>query len=214
MLRGENEMKLYQANVVTTCPRRVTIYMAEKGIKCEVVELDMRGGAGRTAEFRAKNPAGRVPVLQLDDGTYLPDSMAIIEYLEEKFPDPPLIGRTPEERAFVRSKERLIMDFQILFLYTMVHGDESMEKRRPEFVRRPELAEGIKPRRDMIMQAIETVLGDSRYFGGNNVCVADISLYAILDTGVIYHDYKIPDAYPRLQRWFKRFGERPSARRN
>ena len=206
-------MKLYQANVITTCPRRVTIYLAEKGIKCEIVEVDMRGGAGRTAEFRSKNPAGRVPVLELDDGSFLPDSMAIIEYLEEKFPDPPLIGRTPEERAFVRSKERLIMDFQILFLYTMVHGDDSMKKRRPEFVRRPELAEGIKPRRDTLMQAIETVLGDGKYFGGNSVCVADISLYAILDTGVLYHDYKIPNTYPGLQKWFKRFSERPSARR-
>ena len=65
-------MKLYQANVITTCPRRVTIYMSEKGIKCEIVELDMRGGAGRTSEFRAKNPAGRVPVLELDDGRFLP----------------------------------------------------------------------------------------------------------------------------------------------
>jgi glutathione S-transferase len=64
------------------------------------------------------------------------------------------------------------------------------------------------------MQAIETVLGNTNYFGGNTVCVADISLYAILDTGVLYHDYKIPNKYPRLQAWFERFGERPSTRRN
>jgi glutathione S-transferase len=207
-------MKLYIANVITTCPRRVTIYMAEKGIKCEIVRLDMRGGAGRTDEFRAKNPAGRVPVLEMSDGRFLPESMAIVEYLEEKYPQPPLIGTTPEERALVRAKERLIMDFQILFLYTMVHGDESYAARRPEFVRKPELAEGIRPRRDQLMRVIEAQLGEGRWFGGERVCVADISLYAILDTGVLYHDYVIADDYPRLKRWFARFSERPSAARS
>jgi glutathione S-transferase len=206
-------MKLYIANVITTCPRRVTIYMAEKGIECEIVKLDMRGGAGRSADFRAKNPAGRVPVLEMSDGRFLPESMAIVEYLEEKFPEPPLIGRQPEERALVRAKERLIMDFQILFLYTMVHGDPSYAARRPEFVRKPELAEGIRPRRDQLMRAIEAQLGEDAWFGGDKVCIADISLYAILDTGVLYHDYTVPAAYPRLQRWFARFSERPSAAR-
>ncbi len=105
-------MKLYQARVMTTCPRRVTVYMAEKGIDCEIVTIDMRGGEGLTPRFLAMNPTGRVPVLELDDGSFLPESGAIVEYLEELYPDPPIIGTTPEARAHMRATERMMVDFQ------------------------------------------------------------------------------------------------------
>ncbi len=207
-------MKLYQAKVITTCPRRVTIYMAEKGIDCEIVTIDMRAGEGRSAAFLAKNPAGRVPVLELDDGSFLPESAAIVEYLEELYPDPPMIGRTPEERAHIRSRERLIMDFQIYQNQYLLHHDDSTQKRRPSFVRYPAVSDAMRPIRDYLFQAIETQFGDGPYFGGTNVTVADISLFAILDTNEVYfNDFAIPDSYPKLQRWYNSFKSRPSAAR-
>ena len=85
-------------------PRRVKIYLAEKGLKdIEQVDFLPPFNELRSPAFLAKNPAGRIPVLELDDGTWLPESDAIIEYLEELYPEPPMLGTTPLERAWVRA---------------------------------------------------------------------------------------------------------------
>ncbi|MGH8210063.1 MAG: glutathione S-transferase N-terminal domain-containing protein [Steroidobacteraceae bacterium] len=79
-------MKLY--GIGPPSPRRVAVYLAEKGIDIERVAVNLRAGEQRTPEFLKKNPLGKVPVLELDDGTYLPESAAIMEYFEERFPNP------------------------------------------------------------------------------------------------------------------------------
>ena len=88
-------------------PRRVRIYVAEKGLDdLPIEEIDLRSGVQRGEEFRAKNPFAGVPILELDDGTVLAESSAIMEYLEEIHPDPPLIGGDPVTRAQVRMWDR------------------------------------------------------------------------------------------------------------
>ena len=92
-------MKLY-SHAHALSPRRVALYLAEKKLAIETVDVDLPGGAHRAPAFLAKNPLGRVPVLELDDGRTLTESDAIIEYLEELHPEPPLVGRDAWQRAY------------------------------------------------------------------------------------------------------------------
>jgi len=99
-------MKLYNAPAPN--PRRVRIFLAEKGIDIPRVEVDLPGGENRTAAFRALNSLGQVPVLQLDDGGVITESLAICRYLEELHPEPSLFGGNPRDRARIDMWERRI----------------------------------------------------------------------------------------------------------
>src|SRR5258708_40309774 len=99
-------MRLYEAKMAPY-PRRVKIYLAEKGIELERVEVDLHAGENRSAAFLKKNPSGKIPVLELDGGAFLPESAAIMEYLEEIYPAPPMLGETPEQRAQTRATDRI-----------------------------------------------------------------------------------------------------------
>ena len=90
-------MKLYDFPFAPN-PRRLRVYLAETGIEIPRVTVDLRAGEQRAAEFLAKNPHGSLPVLELDDGTLLSESEAIIEYLEELNPEPAMIGSTRSGR--------------------------------------------------------------------------------------------------------------------
>ncbi|MGJ5139108.1 glutathione S-transferase N-terminal domain-containing protein [Bradyrhizobium oligotrophicum] len=93
-------MKLYDAAVAPS-PRRVRIFLAEKGLAIPMVRLDLRAGEQFEPEFRALNPQCTVPVLELDSGAAITDVIAICRYLEELHPAPPLMGRDAEERALI-----------------------------------------------------------------------------------------------------------------
>ncbi len=88
--------------------RRVKVFLKEKGLEIETTELDLRAGENLSPEFRARNPFGRVPVLELDDGRYLSESVAICRYLESLAPDPNLFGTNPEEQAFIEMWTRRV----------------------------------------------------------------------------------------------------------
>src|SRR5574341_1058180 len=98
-------MKLYDYTHAPN-PRKVRVYLAEKGITVPVHQVDLTKGEQRSPEFLKINPLGAVPVLELDDGARIPESLAIIEYFEELYPNPPLIGTDPVSRALVRGYER------------------------------------------------------------------------------------------------------------
>src|ERR1043165_6152130 len=101
------EMKFYDCATAPS-PRRVRIFLAEKGVSLPTVQVDLRNGEQFTPAFRAINPDCTVPALQLDDGTVIADAVAICGYLEELHPEPALIGRTPLERAVVTALNRQI----------------------------------------------------------------------------------------------------------
>ncbi len=86
-------MKLYDFPAAANC-QRVTLYLAEKGLQIPRVYVDIHSQQQKTAEFLRKNPAGKIPVLETDDGAFIAESAAIVEYLEELFPQPPMIGAT------------------------------------------------------------------------------------------------------------------------
>ena len=93
-------MKLY--NSIGPNPRLVKMFAAEKGIKLDLVEVDIIAGENRQPAWQAINPTGTTPVLELDSGVRIAETAAICEYLEDRFPDPALIGATPEARAVTR----------------------------------------------------------------------------------------------------------------
>ena len=98
-------MKLYDYPQSPNC-RRVRIYAAEKGLSLPLQPVNLLAGDQRSPEFLQRNPFGAVPILELDDGTVIPESLAIIEYLEEIHPTPPLLGASPVARAVVRAWDR------------------------------------------------------------------------------------------------------------
>ena len=100
-------MKLYDCATAPS-PRRVRIFLAEKGLTVPTVQVDLRNGEQFTPAFRALNPDCMVPVLELDSGAAITDIIAICRYFEELHPDPPLMGRSPEERAVIESWLRRI----------------------------------------------------------------------------------------------------------
>jgi glutathione S-transferase len=104
-------MKLYTS--IGPNPKTVRMFMAEKGIELPKVEVDLAGGENRRDPYLSKNPSGQLPCLELDDGTHLAEITAICEYLDEKYPGPSLLGKSPEERAETRMWVRRI-DLNIL----------------------------------------------------------------------------------------------------
>jgi glutathione S-transferase len=112
-------------------PARVGFYLNEKGLEVEQVIVDFRRNEQNSPEHLARNPAGVVPVLELDDGTCLTESLAIIEYLEELHPEPPMIGRDPLERALTRARERWIEMNVLLRIARYVHAANSPLGRPP-----------------------------------------------------------------------------------
>src|SRR5690348_5694187 len=104
--QGGPRMKVYDF-VGAPNPKKLRVYLAEKGLSIPCVPVNIVSGENRTPEFLRKNPLGGLPVLELDDGSHLTESLAIIEYLEELHPTPPMLGTTPRERARVRELERI-----------------------------------------------------------------------------------------------------------
>ena len=100
-------MKLYDYPGAPN-PRRVKIFAAEKGIELELVNCDMAKREHKTSEFLGKNPSGKIPVLELDDGRCISESVAICRYLESVKPEPNLFGNDPFEEAFIESRNRHI----------------------------------------------------------------------------------------------------------
>ena len=101
-------------------PRVVNIFLAEKGVDVERETVDLMAGENRQETHLERNPAGQLPCLELDDGSYLAEITAICEYLDEVHPNPPLLGTTPEERAVTRMWTRRI-DLNIIEPLSLIH---------------------------------------------------------------------------------------------
>lgn len=200
-------MKLYTS--VGPNPRMVRMFLAEKGLKLETVEVDLRGGENRRAPYLQVNPAGQTPALELDDGTCLTEITAICEYLEEVQPEPPLIGRTPQERAIVRMWTRRI-DLKIC--EPMANGFRFGEG-LPMFETRmrclPEASAGLKA---IARDGLEWLEGQFQgpWIVGERFTLADVLLFSFLDFGAMVGQPLDP-AFARLTDWFARVKERPSA---
>jgi glutathione S-transferase len=204
-------MRLYEGRTLMTNPRKVTLYLAEKGIEIERVVMDMRGGQGLTPEYLAKNPAGMVPILELEDGTFLSESAPIIEFLEELNPEPPMIGRTPVERARTRAADRIAGDFVMRNGGMLSNTHPFIPSVRPGYVQYPEIVPAFKGYRDKFLKLLEDRLAAHAFVAGDQVTIADCTLFSGLQVHHQLWEYEIPTSAPNLRRWYERFAERPSA---
>ena len=199
-------MKLYVFPVAPN-PTKLRSYVAEKGIEIEQVLVDLRQGAQRQPEFRAKNPLGRLPVLELDDGECIAESLPIIEYLEEVHPDPPMIGRTPLERLRVRSAERLVDTGVLGPVAFVVHATRSPLGLPP----RPEMAEFHRSRLDEALPLVDARLAAAPFVCGDRPTIADCTLWAALGFAR-FGGVEIAERHRHLARWREEFAQRPGGR--
>jgi len=205
-------VKLYYFPVAPN-PTRVLLYLAEKQaagseIPLELVQVDVRKGEQHGREHLARNPFGRLPVLELDDGSCLTESLAIIHYLEELHPEPGLIGGTPLERARVRELER-VAELGVLYsIARIVHATDSPFG----FPTSREIADFYRPRLEKALDFLEGRLADGRPFiAGEGVTLADCTLQAGLQFGR-FGGQPLDPSYVRLDRWDRAFRERPGVR--
>ena len=202
-------MKLYTS--VGPNPRVVTMFMAEKGIALPQVEIDLRGGENRRAPYNDSiNPAGQTPALELDDGSVLTEIVAICEYLEERFPAPPLIGTTPEERANTRMWARRI-DLKICEPLTNgFRYAEGLPLFAPRMRCLPDAAPGLKAIAQDGLQWLDPLIAGRDFIAGDTLTLADILLFAFLDFGASVGQ-PIDPALAHIGRWYDRMKSRPSA---
>ena len=199
-------MKIYDF-VHAPNPKKLRIYLAEKGLSIPMQGIDLTAGENRTAEFLAKNPMGSLPVLELDDGQCLTESLAIIEYLEELYPDPPMIGQTPLERARTRELERLI-EMSIFGRIGRIFFHTSPVFKDAKQV--PAIAELARDGLPGALGIVDRAIGDNPFAAGDTPSIADCTLYAGLELGGRI-GLGIEPAYANLNRWHEGFSRRPSA---
>jgi glutathione S-transferase len=191
-------------------PRAVRLFLLEKGLTLPTENVDLLGGENRRGAYLERNPGGQVPALELDDGRLLAETVAIFEYLEEKHPEPALIGRTAEERAETRMWQRRVELRITEHLYNGFRFAEGIELFRPRMRVLPEAADGLKATARDGLAWIDRLLGDKPFIAGSRFTIADIILYCALDFGSSVGQPLDP-ANSSLTRWFQRMGTRPGA---
>ena len=205
-------MKFY--NSVGPNPRVVKLFMAEKGIELPEIMIDLRGGENRRAPYNIDvNPAGQTPALQLDDGSMLTAVTAICEYLEERFPEPALIGTTAEARAATRMWTRRV-DLKICEPLTNgFRFAEGLALFEPRMRCLPEAAVGLKAIAQDGIRWLDPLIAGRDYVAGDTISLADVMLFAFLDFGASVGQ-PIDPACTHVLRWYERMKSRPSAQMN
>lgn len=194
-------MKLY---VYPTAPNpaKVRLYLAEKASAGTTIPLaetliDLRAQEQNSPEHTARSYFQTVPVLELDDGRYLTESLTIMEYLEELYPTPPLIGRTPLERALVRQTERIAETRVLNPLVRLIHATGSPRGLPPS----QEIAESSRPVLAKGLAYFEALFADGRaYAAGGQPSIADCTLAAALNFGRV-HGFELDLGLKYLTDW-------------
>ncbi|MBT7751280.1 MAG: glutathione S-transferase family protein [Porticoccaceae bacterium] len=208
-------MKFYDCATAPS-PRRVRVFMAEKNIQIETIQVDLGNGEQFSDEFKAINPLMEVPFLQLDDGSSISQVNAICRYLEEIYPDNPLYGRTPIERALVESANNRVT------MNGFAAGAEALRNSAPGMKNRampgpynysqiPELATRGLERIDNCFSDLDSHFESSHYMVEDYFSVADISALVFIDFAK-WVKKRIPENHTNLARWYAEVSQRPSAK--
>jgi glutathione S-transferase len=199
-------MKLYDYDAPN--PQKVRIYAAEKGIDLPCEQVAVLDHGLRTPEMLAKNPLAVVPFLELDDGQIIRESLAIIGYLEALYPEPPMLGSTPLERARIQELDRLVELGVMLEAANYVHNVMPFfADLGPQSSQAAEMA-GNNFRKKLTV--VNGEIGERPFVAGDRPTVADCTLCSTLDfaakVGLV-----IPETLRNVLRWQREFAERPSA---
>jgi glutathione S-transferase len=187
-------------------PTRVLVFVREKSIDIDTELVDLREGEQNSAEHLARNPRGSLPVLQLDNGEYLTESLPIMEYLEELYPDPAMIGSDPLARARIREFERQVEVGILNPLARIVHATNSPLG----LPARPEVAAAETQRLLTAAPRIDARIGDLPFATGYSPTIVDCTLFAGLLFGEFFGAV-IPEECTNIHRWYNEFRKRPSA---
>ena len=205
-------MKLYMVPLAPN-PTKVMLYIAERealgaAFGIEQVVVNTLKGRHREPEHLARNPFGTLPVLELDDGSYLIESLAIMEYLEERFPQGALMGADPAQRARARDLERVVELRIAIPMGGYVHAKKSPLGLPPD----PVLAQSIEDKLQRPLDHLESLLSDGRtLLLGERPSIADCTLQAALQFLRFIQADLIGDR-PRLRAWDERYRQRPAVK--
>jgi glutathione S-transferase len=201
-------MKLY-SHALAPNPRRVRIFAAEKGIELVLEDIDILAGQSRTSEFLAKNSSGGVPVLELDDGSYLSESVAICRYLEGLHPEPNLLGRHLREQAELeRWNRRMELELFATIGRTFQNTSPIFQGRFKQFPEYGEIQRAIVYQR---LERMDRELSGHEFVASDRFTIADITALVAIDIGGRLADIKIEPELTHLTRWHKTVSSRPSA---
>jgi glutathione S-transferase len=201
-------MKLYDGGRAPN-PRRVRVFLAEKGIEVPLAPIDMNALGHRSEEVASRNPLRRLPVLELDDGTIITESVAICRYFEELHPAPPLFGTGALGKALVEMWQRR-MELTFMFAVQQAFRHLHPAMKDWEVPQVPEWGEANKPKALAFLDLLDGELAGRAFIAGDAYSIADI-------TGLIAVDFmkpariRLPESLSNVRRWYEAVSARPSA---
>ena len=198
-------MKLYHFPGAPN-PTRVLLFAREKASEIEEVVVSLIEGEQNRPEHLARNPRGALPVLELDSGEFITESVPIMEYLEEIQPNPVLIGSDPLSRLRMRMLERRVEKELLDPIGRLVHATNSPLGRPPV----PQIAERERERLPAAFADMDKLIGDHPFVTGDSVSVVDCTLFAALFFGELF-GVETPQECRNIHRWYASFKQRPSA---
>lgn len=200
-------MKIYDTKTAPT-PRRVRMFLAEKGIEVDYLQIDIVGGENLSAEMKAKNPLGKVPILELDDGTCISEANAICQYFEALQLEPALYGHDPLSKGTIaqwqqRAELYLFMQVGMCFQHSTGYFKDRMNP-IPEFGKEA----GLNAQK--FMHLLDQHLAENHYLAGEQFSVADITAFTAIDFARVVKIRILPEQV-NLKRWYDEIKQRPSA---
>ena len=201
-------MKLFDGGRAPN-PRRVRVFLAEKGVAVPLVPVDMGAMGHKQEPVSSRNPLQRLPVLELDDGSILTESVAICRYFEELHPEPALFGQGALGKAKVEMWQRR-MEFNLLSCVAQAFRHIHPAMKEWEIPQIPEWGEANKTKAVEFLKLLDTELANREFAAGDVYSIADI-------TGMIAIDFmkpariKVPDECINVLRWYGAVTGRPSA---
>lgn len=201
-------MKLYDDPRAPN-PRRVRMFLAEKGIEVERVAVDIANRKNLDPDYLAKNPLGLLPCLELEDGRLIRESMAICRYFEALHVEPPLFGRDPFEQAMVEQWSRhaeleLLLPIALSFQNTSPYW-QGRKRQVPEF------GEVSRDNALSRLALFDEALRGRAFLVGDALTVADITLFCAVDFARVVK-IRVDEQHPDLLRHYQAMGARPSAK--
>jgi glutathione S-transferase len=207
-------MKLYQSNASPNS-RRVRIFLAEKAISMPIVPVDLAAKEQLSDAYAAINPRRVVPTLVLDDGTAIGEVPAILRYLEEVHPEPPLLGATPTTKALVTMWERRVEQEGFASVMEAVRNAVPALKNRAiagphDYEQIPALVERSKARVLNFYADFNARLAEVLFMAGDEFSVADITALVTIDFATRAAGLPVPDEHTALKGWYESVSGRPS----
>lgn len=214
MTRTDTMITFYDCKTAPS-PRRTRILLAEKGVQHETVQVDLARGEQLGDAFRAINPQCTVPALRLEDGMVLTDNAGITAYVEARWPEPPLLGRTPAEKAEVASWHwRAEFEGLMAIAEALRNGSPAMVNRAlpgpVDYAQIPELAARGRARIERFLEVLEHRLEGRDVVATDRFSLADITAVVAVDFARIVKVRPDPERHPNVTRWRALLAARPS----